>query len=579
MTKELERRAGVGQLWLPATSIRSAPSGGRAADHAGAVHGGRHSRGTQLRSGRCPGAHAGLRRPPPGTATTVKSDVAGHGSARRQEPSRLTRDRTIQWEVAIPLASFRVLQRPRRQDEEDKGLSDSRTYRASNSMAPGAWDRPLNGAVMTQHKNRKALIRARMEQTGERYSEAVRRLAEQEAVPAPTGLFPDVPRTDRTARMQGEPTFLFLNRSGDPHIAEIRELMSAWLSRVPAEHVPDLCARLQGKGKEQFESAFWELYLHEAYLCSGYAVTVHPPVAGTGRHPDFLVEGRGTRFYLEAVQACASADETRKGKLLTDVRGLLDEIAPGSYRLDMMTYAIGAQSPSLRKLRRELREWLSTLNQGAGNHAAATAYRAVSHHTWQTPDGWHVQFGAVPVLPGHSARHLVGMHTTAGWSDDAGRITAALESKADRYGALDAPLVIAVLSNSAYGTDDIDFEDALYGALIGRRPSAVLPPPDALLRPGHWLSHGGWRHANAPQVIAVQDLFPWTVAKVRPRLWSTLQPGVPSPAQPGWLARVQVIGPAPQPGPAAPMSSLFGLPDPWPTVPLNLSSRPVSAVL
>jgi hypothetical protein len=435
---------------------------------------------------------------------------------------------------------------------------------------------------MTQYKNRKALIRARMAETGEPYSEAARRLAEQDAAapaPAPPVLFPDVPRTDLTASLQGEPAYTFLNRSGDPHVAEIRDLMTAWLSRVPAEHVPDLRGRLQGKDEAQFESAFWELYLHEAYLRSGYAVTVHPPLAGTGRHPDFVVEGHGARFYLEAVQACATADDTRQSKLLADVRRLLDEIAPGGYRLDMVTYAVGRQPPSMAKLRRELREWLSALGQGTGNTAAAAAYRAVSHHVWQTPDGWHVEFGAAPVLPGHTIRHLVGMHTTGGWSGDAARITAALESKADRYGALDAPLVIAVLSNSAYGTDDMDFEDALYGALIGRRPAAALPPPGAVLRPGHWLSQDGWRHANAPQVIAAQDLFPWTVARVRPRLWSTLQPGVTVPSQPGWLTRMHVTGPAPQPGPAAPMSSLFGLPDPWPTVPLNLSSRPASTVL
>lgn len=80
-------------------------------------------------------------------------------------------------------------------------------------------------------------------------------------------------------------------------------------------------------------------------------------------------------------------------------------------------------------------------------------------------------------------------------------------------------------------------------------------------------------------MIAAQDLYPWTVARVQPRLWSTLQPRVSAPSQPGWLARVQVTGPAPQPGPAAPMSSLFGLRDPWPTVPLNLSSRTASVVL
>jgi hypothetical protein len=227
---------------------------------------------------------------------------------------------------------------------------------------------------MTQYKNRKALIRARMAETGERYSEAARRLAEQDAAPASADLFPAVPRTDLTAGMQGEPAYAFLNRSGDPHVAEIRDLMSAWLSRVPAEHLPDLRGRLQGKDNAQFESAFWELYLHEAYLRSGYAVTIHPPLTGTGRHPDFLLEGQGTRFYLEAVQACATADDTRQSKLLADVRGLLDEIAPRGFRIDMVTHAVGSQPPSMGKLRRELREWLSAL----GHHAASAAYRAVS---------------------------------------------------------------------------------------------------------------------------------------------------------------------------------------------------------
>lgn len=408
-----------------------------------------------------------------------------------------------------------------------------------------------------------------------------RRLAEQDGAPVPAraALFPDMPRTDLTARLQSESMYAFLNRSGDPHVAEIRDLMSTWLSHVPGEHVPGLRGPLTGKDGAQFESAFWELYLHEAYLRSGYTVTIHPPLAGTGRHPDFLIEGPEGRFYLEAVQACATADETRRNKLLEDVRRLLDEIAPGSYRLDMVTYTVGKQPPSVRGLRHDLREWLSALSSSAGDPAAAVAYRAVSHLTWRTADGWHVQFGAVPLLPGRTARHLIGTHTTAGWSNDVARITAALGSKADRYGALDAPLVIAVLSNSMYGTDDIDFEDALYGALIGRRPTAVLPPPSAILRPGHWLSQDGWRHANAPQVITAHDLSPSTVAKVQPRLWSTLQPGVPTPSQPGWLTRMQVTGPAPRPEQAASMSSLFGLPDPWPTVPLNLSSRPASTAL
>jgi hypothetical protein len=116
------------------------------------------------------------------------------------------------------------------------------------------------------------------------------------------------------------------------------------------------------------------------------------------------------------------------GRGRAGVRRLLDEIAPGSYRLDMVTYAIGGPVPSMGKLLRELREWLSALNRAAGYHAAAAAYRAVSHLKCR-PRRLARAIRCAPVLPGHTARHLVGTHTTAGWSDDAGRITAAFESR------------------------------------------------------------------------------------------------------------------------------------------------------
>jgi hypothetical protein len=71
-----------------------------------------------------------------------------------------------------------------------------------------------------------------------------------------------------------------------------------------------------------------------------------------------------------------------------------------------------------------------------------------------------------------SARYLCtsrGAHLRAGWAHDASRILAALNHKANRYGSLEAPLIIAVLSNTEFHTEDLDFERALFGALIGRR--------------------------------------------------------------------------------------------------------------
>jgi hypothetical protein len=139
-------------------------------------------------------------------------------------------------------------------------------------------------------------------------------------------------------------------------------------------------------------------------------------------------------------------------------------------------------------------------------------------------------------------------------------------------------LVIAVQSNSTYGTDETDFEDVLYGAVIGRRPAAAEPQPGALLKPGRWLSYDSWRHANLPQVIAAQGPVPMDgrqgpapLVEHAPARGGCAGAARLAPACPGHRARATAR-------PTLPLSSLFGLPDPWPTVPPNLSFRPAAAL-
>ena len=124
-------------------------------------------------------------------------------------------------------------------------------------------------------------------------------------------------------------------------------------------------------------------------------------------------------------------------------------------------------------------------------------------------------------------------------------------------------MVIAVLSNTQFRTEDADAERALFGALIGYRPGPQPPDARQLLEPGHWCTSQGWRRAHVPQVITAHSLYPWTVTEAQPRLWTTLQPGVTTPAQPGWLARMDVSGMMPAATAADPPNRLFGLPPAW----------------
>jgi hypothetical protein len=63
-------------------------------------------------------------------------------------------------------------------------------------------------------------------------------------------------------------------------------------------------------------------------------------VAGTRNRPDFLVEG-DSRFYLEAVRACAPADKAGQHKRLGEVRRILATVSADRYIVDMATYAVG----------------------------------------------------------------------------------------------------------------------------------------------------------------------------------------------------------------------------------------------
>jgi hypothetical protein len=67
----------------------------------------------------------------------------------------------------------------------------------------------------------------------------------------------------------------FLNRAAGPYWNRVRLLAENWYQRVPAEHRGDLSNRFRSKDTRSTRAAFWEIYLYEALLRHGYAVTVH----------------------------------------------------------------------------------------------------------------------------------------------------------------------------------------------------------------------------------------------------------------------------------------------------------------
>ncbi|KXB05054.1 hypothetical protein AKJ49_01460 [candidate division MSBL1 archaeon SCGC-AAA382A03] len=113
-------------------------------------------------------------------------------------------------------------------------------------------------------------------------------------------LFDDIERDLERPRLDNEPCFEYLNISARIESQKIRELLEQWFKRYPSEHQDDLRGRFRDKDDRIHIGAFFELYLHELMIRSGYEVEVHPDINGTTNHPDFEVLTDELEFYLEA---------------------------------------------------------------------------------------------------------------------------------------------------------------------------------------------------------------------------------------------------------------------------------------
>lgn len=119
-------------------------------------------------------------------------------------------------------------------------------------------------------------------------------------------LFDESPRTDRSPYVS---TCEWLNKSALPEAVAIRETLERWFADYPnrgreeekRKKKQDLCRRFNSGAKDDFYSAFFELYLHELLRGLGCGVDIEVPASGARKRPDFLVEAPcGETFYLEA---------------------------------------------------------------------------------------------------------------------------------------------------------------------------------------------------------------------------------------------------------------------------------------
>lgn len=328
-------------------------------------------------------------------------------------------------------------------------------------------------------------------------------------------LFDDIPRPDTDVPDHHEAAFAYLNRSGRPEAARVRQLVEDWLARYPAHDREALIARLRSTIDDQHWGAFFELFVHELLLVRGHRILeIEPTLPHTSKSPDFLVQAKeGHRLYLECVLATGrSQQEVAADARLNQALTALDRTCSPRHFLDLTVHGVPTAPISIKVMSKALRKWIAGLPDDD---------RAMDAVPFQhTEHGVTISLRAFPRRHPERARRAIGARffpprqVTA--DDD---VRAALERKASRYGALDQPYVVAVNALKMFAR-----EDAAIDALLGSPCVVVQQEPEGFAHfesrspDGVWCRRSGARRKGLSAVLSTVGVDPWNFAVRRGRL-------------------------------------------------------------
>jgi hypothetical protein len=285
-------------------------------------------------------------------------------------------------------------------------------------------------------------------------------------------LFEDRDRNDPQPQRAAENSYQFIDRVDDPVFARVRATFNEWVGRFASlqsdKATNDLVGRFRSKPDGQFYSAFWELYLHEVHTRLGFTVRVHPE-SDRGTRPDFSLSRDGRTSYLEAVMPSPPSDEPRQPGSVRTVMEYIDSARNPDFFLNVRFIAPDGDTRRKRDVVGAVEDWLSSLDWDTwwrGGLSPDIAYPEVE----LAVRGWLLGLRALPRSPdrrGGDVSWMIGMYpATTGFPDSVANVIApTLDEKANKYGDLDGPYVVAVWTMSAVASEDTPAQ-ALFGVAL-----------------------------------------------------------------------------------------------------------------
>jgi hypothetical protein len=245
--------------------------------------------------------------------------------------------------------------------------------------------------------------------------------------------------------------------------------------------------------------------------------------------PDFLVsdEQGGALCFLECTTATLSKKTIAGNRRVAALLDTINRINSPNFYLDITHNGIPQTPPPAAKLRKILEKWLADLNPDElAKTFTSYGFEAMPQYEWEHKG---LSLKIVPIPKSSESRGTSGTRTIGALMPESMSIVTcavdikkALTLKADYYGDIDLPLVIAVNDlGSGFGRHDHNME-ALFGqeaTIVGRLSDGSLHHRHERLTNGAWRGPNGFRMKKVSAAVIAFDLNPFTIHRQRPVLY------------------------------------------------------------